>query len=162
MKIVKRDNYAQKLLCDWSDKKNCFFHYRMLKFYVKHGMVVEKIHKRISFKQSKRLEKNTDFNSQKRSLSESEFEKDFYELLNNPFFGKMLENVRNRLRLELFRKDDVKNNIEQQSKLTFNVIHKSYESCDSHTFKQNEVLPDKPLYLGFCVLEISQILMYET
>ena len=30
------------------------------------------------------------------------------------------------------------------------------------TFKQNEVLMDKPIYLGFTALELSKLLMYET
>ena len=38
----------------------------------------------------------------------------------------------------------------------------SYENYDSSTFKQNEVLMDKPIYLGFSVLELSNLLMYET
>ena len=46
--------------------------------------------------------------------------------------------------------------------MTFNGIHKSYENCDSYTFKQNEVLMDKPIYLGFTVLELSKLLLYET
>ena len=46
--------------------------------------------------------------------------------------------------------------------MTFNGIHKSYENCDSYTFKQIEVLMDKPIYLGFTVLELSKLLMYET
>ena len=46
--------------------------------------------------------------------------------------------------------------------MTFNGIHKSYENCDSYTHKQNEVLMDKPIYLGFSVLELSKLLMYET
>ena len=50
----------------------------------------------------------------------------------------------------------------QQPKLTFNGIHKSYENCDSYTFKQNEVFKDKPSFLGFTVLELSNLLMYET
>ena len=52
--------------------------------------------------------------------------------------------------------------MKHQSKLTFNGIHKSYENCDSYTFKYNEVLMDKPIYLGFSVLEISKLHMYET
>ena len=41
-----------KLICDWTDKKNCLTHYRILKLYVRHGMVVEKVYEKISFKQS--------------------------------------------------------------------------------------------------------------
>ena len=50
-----------------------------------------------------------------------------------------MENVRNRMSLEFFKKDDFKNKIKQQSKLTFNAfngIHKSYKKCDSSTFKK--------------------------
>ena len=59
------------------------------------------------------------------------------------------------------KKEDYKEIIKQQSKLTFNGIHKSYENCDIYTFKQNEVLMDKPIYLGFSVLELSKLFMYE-
>ena len=49
----------------------------MLKFYVRHGMVVEKFHEMISFKQSKWLGKNISFNTQKRNQAVKNFEKDF-------------------------------------------------------------------------------------
>ena len=74
----------------------------------------------------------------------------------------MMENVCNRLRLELFKKDDVKNIIKQQSKLTFDGIHKGYEKCHSYTFKHNQVLMNEPLYVGFAVLQLSKLHMYET
>ena len=50
----------------------------------------------------------------------------------------------------------------QQSKLTFNGIHKSYEIRDSYTFKQNDVLMDKPIYVGFTIIELSKLHKYET
>ena len=80
----------------------------MLKSYVGHGIVVEKIHEIISFKQSKRLEKYISFNTQKRNRAKNDFEKDFFNLLVNAALGKILENVRNHLRLEIIRKDDIK------------------------------------------------------
>ena len=48
-----------------------------------------------------------------------------------------------------------------KSKFTFNGIHKSYDNCDSYTFKENEVRMDKPIYLGFAVLKLSKLLIYE-
>ena len=150
------------MICDFSNKKNYLTHYRMLKFYIRHGMIVAKVHNIISFKQSRWLAKYISFNTQKRNQASNDFEKDFYKLLNNAFYGKTMENVRNRLKNKFDKKDDYREIIKQQSKLTFNGIHKSYGNCDSYTFKQNEVLMDKPIYLGFTVLELSKSLMYET
>ena len=78
------------------------------------------------------------------------------------FYGKTMENIRNRCKIEFIRKDDNKKIIKQQSKLIFNGIHKSYENYDSYTLKQNEILIDKPIYLGFSVLELSKLHMYST
>ena len=101
MKEIKPDNYTstKKLICDWSDKKNYLIHYRMLKFYIRHGMIIDKVHNIISFKQSRWLEKYINFNTQKRNKAKNDFEKDFYKLLNNAFYGKTMENVRNRLKI---------------------------------------------------------------
>ena len=164
IKEIKPDTYIEtkKLICDWSDKKNYLVHYRMLKFYLGHGMIVDKVHKIISFRQSRWLAKYINFNTQKRNQAVNDFEKDFYSLLNNTFYGKTMENVRNRLKIKFIKKDEYREIIKQQSKLTFNGIHKSYENYDSYTFKQNEVLMDKPIYLGVTVLELSKLLMYET
>ena len=164
MKEIRPDTCVQssKLICDWSDKKHYLVHYRMLKFYLRHAMIVDKVHNIISFRQSRWLEKYINFNTQKRNQAVNDFEKDFHKLLNNAFYRKTMENVRNRLKIKFVKKDDYREIVKQQSKLTFNGIHKTYENCDSYTFKQNEVLMDKPIYLGFAVLELSKFLMYET
>ena len=130
MNSIKPENYtkSKKLICDWTDKKKYLIHYRMLKFYVRHGMMVEKIHEIISFKQSKWLESYISFNTQKRNKAKKEFEKDFFKFLVNAAFGKFLENIRNRLELELIEKDNIKKIVDQQSKLTFNGIQKTYEN----------------------------------
>ena len=78
----------------------------MLKFYVRHGMVIDKVHEIISFKQSKWLEKYISFIAQKRNKAKNYFEKDFYNLLNNAFYGKTMENVINCLKIEYIKKDD--------------------------------------------------------
>ena len=85
MNSIKPENYTKpkKLICDWTDKKKYLIHYRMLKFYVRHGMMVEKIHEIISFKQSKWLESYISFNTQKRNKAKNEFEKDFFKFLVN-------------------------------------------------------------------------------
>ena len=134
----------------------------MLKFYVRHGMIVDKVREIISFRQSKWLEKYTNLKTQKRNHAVNDFEKDFYKILNNAFYGRTMENVRNRLKINFIKKDDYREIIKQQSKLTLNGVHKSYGNCDSNTFKQNELLMDEPIYLGFTGIELSKLLMHET
>ena len=46
----------------------------MLKFYVRHGMIVDKIHEIISIKQKKWLEKYINFLTQWRNRTKNDFE----------------------------------------------------------------------------------------
>ena len=164
MKSIMPKNYVshKKLICDWTDQKNYLIHYRKLKFYIRHGMKVKKVHRVISFIQSKWLEKYIDSNTQKRNQAVNDFEKDFYKLLNNAFYGKTIENVRNGCKRESFKRDECDKILKQQRKLTFNGIHKSFNNCDSLLFKEHEILMDKPIYLGFAILELSKLHMNET
>ena len=111
MKKIQPNNYenSKKLICDWTDKKKYLIHFRMLKFNVRHGIIVEKVHEIFSFKQSNWLEQYISSNIQKQNRAKNDFEKDFFKLLVNAALGKFLENVRNCLRLELIEKDDKKN-----------------------------------------------------
>ena len=111
MEKIKPKNYtkSKKLICDWTDKKKTLIHYKMLKCYAGHGMVVSKIHENVSFKQSKWLEKYISSKTQKRNRAKNNFEKGFFKLLVNAAFVKFSENVRNRWELELIKNDDIKN-----------------------------------------------------
>ena len=55
MKQIKPEKYTkiEKLICDCTDKKDYVIQNWMLKFYVRHGMVVDKVHEIISFEQNK-------------------------------------------------------------------------------------------------------------
>ena len=92
MEEIKPDTYTQtkKLIRDWSDKKNFLVHYRMLNFYVRHGMIVDNVDKIISFKKSNWLEKYISFNTKKRNQAVNDYEKDFYKLLKNAFYEKTI------------------------------------------------------------------------
>ena len=164
MKSIMPKNFAshKKLICDWTDKRNYLIHYRMLKFYIRHFIKIREVHKVISSKQNKSLEKYIDFNTQKRNQAVNDFEKDFYKLLNNAFYGKTMENVRNRCKIEIIKRDDHKKILRWQRKLTFNGICKSFSNCDSYLEKKHEIIMDKPIYLGFAILELSKLHMYET
>ena len=102
MNNVNQPNYkpTSKLMCDVTNKSKYMIHYRMFKFYLNQGMKVTKIHTIYKFKQSPWLGKYIDHNTQKRTVAKTNFEKDLYKLMNNAFFGKTMENVRDRTNLE--------------------------------------------------------------
>ena len=91
----------------------------MLKFHFRHGVIIDKILEIIWFKQNEWLEKYINFITRKRNKAKNELEKDFYILLNNAFYEKTLENLRNGLRLYFIKKYEYKKIIKWQSKVTF-------------------------------------------
>ena len=64
--------------------------------------------------------------------------------------------------LELIKKGNIKKIVDQQSKLTFNGIQKTYENYYSFTYKKNEIVMDKAIFVGSAILELSKLHMYET
>ena len=163
MNSVKQPNYkpTEKLMCDLTNKYIYMMHYRMFKFYMTLGMKVTKIHTIYRFKQSLWLAKYIDHNTQKRTKAKTNFEKDLYKLMNNAFFGKTMENVRDRTNLEFIPHTNIIQIIKRQSKLSFKGIVNHYSEFSVYKFDKEKTVFDKPIYLGFSVLELSKLLMYE-
>ena len=148
-----------KLSPNLLDKTKYVVHMRNLQFYIRHGCKVTKIHRVLSFKQSNWLKKDIDFNTDMRTKSKSKFEKDFYKLMNNSVFGKTQENLRNRMNVEIItnRKIALKRACKPSMKRS-ETIHENLVVME--TAVTNLVL-NKPIYIGFCVLELSKLLMYQ-
>ncbi len=140
-------------------KRNYIVHYRLLKFYLTQGMILKKIHRVISFKQSKWLKPYIEFNTNQRTLSKTDFEKDYFKLLNNSFFGKTCENIRNRKDVKLV------NSKKQALKLHANPRFRDEITFDDNIaaimLNRTSMKFDKPIYIGCTVLELSKLLMYK-
>lgn len=96
-------------------KKNYVIDIRNLKQCLENGLILQKIHRVLKFRQTNWLKAYIDYNTSLRAEAMSEFEKKFYKLLNNSVFGKTIQ------------------------KTSF----------------------DKPIYAGFCILELSKKFMYD-
>ena len=82
---------SEKLILD-QNKTKYMVHYRMLKFYVKMGVKVTKIHRVIKFKQDYSCSDYIQNNTNKRATAKTEAEKDVRKLMNNSLYGRMCMN----------------------------------------------------------------------
>ena len=94
-------NGVEKLIPNLYYKKRYVIHIRMLEQALKHGLVLEHIHRVIEFKQSAWMKEYIDFNTKLGTAAKNDFEKDFYKLMNNAVFGKTMENIRKHRNIEL-------------------------------------------------------------
>ena len=80
--------------------------------------------------------------------------------MNNAFFGKTMENVRDRVNLELINRSENNRKIKRQSKLIFEGIVDHYSKFSVYKYDKKEkekTVFDKPIYLGFSVLELGKL-----
>ena len=92
---------VKKLILNLGDKTKYVVHYKNLGNYSPLGIILVKIHRILSFRQSNWLKKCVDFNTDKRNKSTDEFNKNLRKLLNNCIYGKSIENIRRRINVKL-------------------------------------------------------------
>ena len=127
------------------------------------GMIVTKIHTIFRFKQSRWLAPYIDFNTKKRMIASKEKKpaENLYKLANNSYYGKTIENIRERINLDFIPKDNKKEIINRQSKLSFKGIMMKLDEINVYKFNKECIEFSKPIYLGYTVLELSKLIMYE-
>ena len=109
-----------KLTATIQDKNKYVICISTLKQALNHSLKLQKVHRVIEFNQSAWLKPYIDKNTALRKLAKNEFEKDFFKLMNNSVFGKMIENVRKRREIKLIVTE------ERRKKL---VSEPNYASC---------------------------------
>jgi len=149
---------STKLCTHLGPRHNYTVAVRNLRFYLKHGMRLTKIHRVLTFEESPWLAKWVRFCTAKRSQAQNDFEKDFWKLMANAVYGKTMEDVRNRMKM-YFTRDDGKTK-RKVAKPGFKQIMKLGEGLCACSADQGSVVLDKPIATGFAVLEESKLLMY--
>ena len=94
-------NHVEKLVPNLHNKKNYVIHIRALDQALKHGLILEKIHRAIEFSQFAWMKPYINFNTQLRTKAKNDFEKNFFKLMNNSVFGKTMENIRKHINIKL-------------------------------------------------------------
>lgn len=100
-----------------------------------------------------------DFNTSMRMQAKSEFEKDFFKLMNNSVFGKTMENLRKRTDIRLVH------NAKTMKKLCAKPSFKTFKIFNSDLagvhLMQTKIVLNRPIYVGASVLDLSKVLMYD-
>jgi len=158
-KLKYKPSRCQKLVCNLRNKQRYAVHYRNLKLYVRLGMVVTKIHRVISFTQSRWLKPYIDFNTEQRKAAKNPFLVDLFKLFNNSVFGKTMQNVRKQKDVRLamdgrqFRRLVAKPNFD-----SFKIFS---DDLTGVNMSKIEVYLNKPSYVGMAILDISKTFMFE-
>ena len=121
--------------------------------------MLERIHKAIEFKQLAWMKEYIDFNTKLRTAATSDFEKDFYKLMNNSVFGKTMENIRKHRNIKLVTNREAYLMLVMKPNFKSGVrFGENQMSCEMGKIK---VVMNKPVYLGQAILDLSKIVMYE-
>lgn len=159
---INSSSKDKKLVLTLYDKKNYLIHYRMLKLVLRHGLKLRKVHKMLSFKQSRWVKPYVDENTEQRKKATTAFGKDIFKLNLNASYGKPIENLFNRCDIRLITQWDGRYGLESQiAKPNFkrNVIfNENLVACE---MSKTSVCMNKPTIVGIAILEISKCLMYE-
>ena len=84
----------EKLVANLPNKSEYVICIRNLKQTLSHGLVFKKIRRVIKFNQNAWLKLNIAINTDLRKKAKNDFEEDFFKLMNNAVFGKIMENAR--------------------------------------------------------------------
>ena len=136
------------------NKTNYILHFDNLLFYLEKGMKLKKIHRAISYFQDKWLEPYIQLNTKLRQEANNDFKKHYYKLMNNSFYGKTMENVRDYIDIKFAtnEKNFIKNMDSPLVAAKPIIIKENGLALIKHK-KKKSISLDKPLYVGSVILE---------
>ena len=112
----------------------------------------------LKFKQSDWIKIYIDFNTEKRT-NEKKKKQNFFKLIIHSVYGKTMENLQKRTNIGLV------NNEKDFLKYTSRPIHITHKIFDKNYAAIHKIKPvlmlNKPIYVGFTVLELSKWLIYD-
>ena len=150
---------VRKLVPNLFDKERYVVHIRVLDQALKHGLLLKEVHRVIKFNQSPWLKPYIDLNTSLRISATSDFEKDFFKLMNNSVFGKTMENVRKHRYIKLVTNE--KSYLRYVAKPNFESSIIFSEGFTGVEMGKTCVKMNKPVYLGQVILDLSKLVMYE-
>ena len=158
-----------KLVGTLEDKDGYVIHSRNLKYYLSKGLVLDEVYSAIRFKQSKFMEPYITYHVRKRAAAQNKTETQFHKDCMTSVYGKQIEDVRGHMDMKLIGcgEERVLPKLQRRfQKLVSsphfhrNVIIDENSLVAVHMNKSKVVL-NKPIQIGFAILEMSKLVMFK-
>ena len=149
---------VEKLTQNLRDKEAMVLHGKNLQLYLSLGIKLKLIRRGLKFAEKDFMKKYIELNTALRSQAKNEFEKTFFKLMNNSVFGKTMENVRNRVTIELVK--DAERAAKLVNKPDFEELKIFDEFLIAVKRRTTKVKMNKPVYVGMSILDLSKTLMF--
>lgn len=149
----------KKLCCTLKNKTEYVIHFQNLLQCLQNKLLLDKVHRVLEFSQSSFLKTYIDFNTQKRMLATDPFEQDFFKLCINANYGKTIERDRKKRDIRLVNNwNSARKYISKPEFKTLNIYDENLISVE---LSRTHIIFNKPIYLGFTILELSKWLLYD-
>ena len=149
---------VEKLTQNLRDKEKMVLHGKNLALFLSLGMKLKKVRRGLKFQEKNFMKNYIDKNTSLRSQAKNAFEKDLFKLMNNSVFGKTMENVRNRVTIELVK--DAERAAKLVNKPNFEELKIFDEFLIAVKMRKTKVWMNKPVYVGMSILDLSKTLMF--
>lgn len=160
IKMKPPNSKQEKLLATLLRKENYVLHYRNLQLAIKHGIILEKTHRVLKFKQTPWMAPYIDVNINLRKQATNDFDKNLYKYLMNSVFGKVLENTRKRSDIRLCTRWEGRYNVEGLiSRPNFQRVVSFGDDLAAVQLSKLNIVMDRPIYAGCAILELSKVVM---
>lgn len=151
-----------KLLLTLYDKERYISHIDLLMYGLKNGVVLKKIHRVLKFHHSQWLKPYIDLCTEQRIKASSTFEASIFKLCVNAIYGKMCEQVKNRVIVKIRRSFGEYRNSARD--LIASPFFKRYYIIDENfvliEMGQTKVKMNRPNIVATCILEHSKYYVY--
>ena len=143
-------------------KHKYVLHYRNLQLYTSLGLKVKQVHQVLEFNQKPWMVPYIKMNTELRKAAKSDFEKDFFKLMNNSVFGKTMENLRKRINVQLVKGNNEINKLRKLiAKPSFNAFKVFNDNMVAVHIHKDTLKLNRPIYVGMSILDFSKHLMYD-
>ena len=156
------EHYDDRLCTTLFNKKHYLVHSQILQYYVRNGLQISKVHSVWVFNQNTVFKSYVNRNiDMRRKNKNNKALSDMYKLLNNSLYGKTLENA---FKYRRFSVKKAKTEGPYGRVNSFLSYVKNFLEIDEYflcELENNLVRLDKPVQLGFAILELAKLEVYK-